>query len=260
MTELLARWELTPTIPATAIALDRHPEILAEYAVADPAIHGYRHIPYRGAPREEQTQDLEAACEVFARHGLPFRGFRAPYLRADATTQELLRQRGFAYDSSAPWFALPDGTAAAERTVDLARSRYGDVSTEPPLPVSSDGLIELPVALPDDEILVDGLGIDNGATLGRIVFAMFETAAQSGALLVLQLHPERFHLFSEAVENLLRRAKDAGAWMASLAEIADSCGRAGGKKWPDGHSMACAVSGDLDAISLTDFGHRIMEG
>jgi hypothetical protein len=142
----------------------------------------------------------------------------------------------------------------------LARSRYGDVSTHPPQPLSEGGLVELPVALPDDEILVDGLGIESCATLGRILSAMFEMATRSGALLVLQIHPERFHLFSEAVENLLYLATDAGAWTASLSEIADWIGRTGGRRWPDGHSLACAVSGDLDAVALTDFGHRMLEG
>jgi len=260
MTALLERWELTPTIPATAVALDRHPEILTEYASADPAIHGYHHVSYAGSPREAQARDLDAACDAFARHGLPTHGFRAPYLRADGTTRTLLRQRGFEYDSSAVWFALPVGHPATVKAMGLTKSRYGNVTTDPALPVLEDGLVELPVALPDDEILVDGLGIGSSATLGRVIGTMLEIALRSGALLVLQIHPERFHFFSDALEDLLRQAADAGAWMASLSEIANWTKAAGGRKWPDGRSMGLAISGDLDAVALTDFGHRILEG
>ncbi len=259
MTALLARWELTPTIPATAVALDRHPEILAEYASADPAIHGYHHVPYGGAHEADQARDLDAACDAFARHGLPARGFRAPYLRADGTTRTLLRQRGFGYDSSAAWFALPVGHPATAKAMELTKSRYGNVTTNPALPLLEDGLVELPVGLPDDEILVDGLRIQNTAVLARIFDAMMETARSSGSILILQVHPERFNLMAPAVGAMLKRASDLGAWKANLGEAATWIARRppGGNPWPRGHAFAISLTGDLDAVTLVDFGRRV---
>jgi hypothetical protein len=259
MSALLARWELIPTVPATATALDRHPEVLREYASVDPAIHGFRHVPYAGMSRDEQARDLDAAVGVFAGLRLPSRGFRAPYLQADNDTLALLRERGFAYDSSFPWFALPKSHPAHDAALEFATARYGQVDVKPVVPRLQSGLVELPVALPDDEILVDAMDIEQPATLGRVLRTMFDTASRSGSLLVLQIHPERFHLFAEAVEGVLRQASDTNAWMAPLSTIAAEVSKAGGNWWPHERGPGLAITGDLDAVSLSDFGRGVSE-
>lgn len=260
MTQQLARWEVVPTIPATAIALERHPAILKEYRQADPAVHGYHHMAYRGLDMQEQARDLDAARETFVRLGIPVRGFRAPYLRADRTTSKLLVKRGFAYDSSSAWFGLPASHAATPAAMELVQTRYGQVSTEPGELWMEGGIPELPVALPDDEILIDGLGIRSPAVIGRVLDAMFKSGSQSGRLLVLQVHPERYHFYTEALDAFLQSAKDAGAWTASLSEIASWVVKTRGRGWPGGCQTACAISGDLDAVTVSDFGHRVLEG
>jgi len=259
MTADLSRWEATPTVPVTANALDRHPEIAGDLVGCDSAIHGYRHVRYAGLSEAAQSHDLDLASRAFRNHQVPVQGFRAPYLAADATTRALLKSRGFAYDSSSPSMALPTDHPAAGEIVRLAEARYGDVPSGPARPTLEGGLVELPVALPDDEILIDGLGIDNEEGLGRIFQAMLRPALDAGALLVLQIHPERFHLCSKAIGGVLRSATDGGAWIAPLSEIASHV-RASPSGWPAGHAMALAVTGDLDAVSLLDFARRVWEG
>ena len=258
MSAALRRFDITPTVPVTAITLDRHPSIAADLAGLDVAIHGYRHIAYSGRPAASQARDLDAARASFSRHGIESRGFRAPYLLADATTSRLLRERGFAFDSSTPHFVLPLDHPMASDALRLATSRYGEIPKGPANPELQDGLVELPVALPDDEILVDGLGITNPATLGRVLDSMLGAACSTGSLLVLQAHPERFHLLREAIESLLGQATDRGAWKASLSEVAAWLSREGVRplRWPEGHSWALSVSGDLDAVAIDDFLQR----
>src|SRR3972149_5182467 len=62
MAALTARWEVTPTVPATAIVLDRHPGIAKELAAMDPAIHGHRHIPYAGLPASGEAPRCRGAA------------------------------------------------------------------------------------------------------------------------------------------------------------------------------------------------------
>jgi len=262
MAALTARWEVTPTVPATAIILDRHPGIAKELAAMDPAIHGHRHIPYAGLPASDQAKDLDAARATFARHGLPARGFRAPYLSASDTTLRLLRERAFTFDSSAAKYVLPENDPLSKEAIRLTETRYGRVQRGVALPRTEGDLVELPIALPDDEILADGLGIRNGATLQGIFERMMAATHDAGSLLVFQIHPERFPLFSEPIGEVLARAHDLGAWCASLSEVASWVLKnpAEPTRWPKGHSMALAVTGDLDAVSLGDFARRVVGG
>ncbi len=257
MTDCLRRWDMVPTIPATASALDRHPEIVREIAQVDHAIHGYRHTTYADRPRAEQAADLDRAIGSFTRHGLRSQGFRAPYLSADGTTVELLQERGFLFDSSGCRFLLPPGHPASEGAMRVATARYHEVPREPALPEVRGTLAEIPVALPDDEILIDGLEIENPSTLTDVFLAMFGEARSTGSLLVLQVHPERFHLCLDAVKAVLARATEAGAWKATLSEVAAWTLKRGPGAWPEGRPMAVSVSGDLDAVSLGDFTRRL---
>src|SRR3972149_6899709 len=203
-----------------------------------------------------------AAGPPLPRHGLPARGFRAPYLSASDTTLRLLRERAFTFDSSAAKFVLPESDPLSKEAIRLAETRYGRVQRGVALPRTEGDLVELPVALPDDEILADGLGIRSAATLQEILGRMLAATHGSGGLLVLQVHPERFPLFSEPIGEVLARAHDRGAWCASLSEVASWVLKnpAEPTRWPKGHSMALAVTGDLDAVSLGDFARRVVGG
>src|SRR3972149_1344580 len=172
MAALTGRWDVTPTVPATAIILDRHPGIAKELAAMDPAIHGYRHIPYAGLPAADQAKDLDAARATFARHGLPARRFPAPYLSASDTTRRLLRERAFTFDSSAAKFVLPESDPLSKEAIRLAETRYGRVQRGVALPRTEGDLVELPIALPAAEILAGGLGIRSAATLQEILGRM----------------------------------------------------------------------------------------
>jgi hypothetical protein len=253
MIELLQKIDMTPTIPITAQTLERHPELRLELETVDPAVHGYRHVAYASMSAAEQGRDLDAAKGVFVRHGLPTCGFRAPYLAANETTRQLLYQAGFVYDSSTPYFVALPGEDLMVEARRMAESRYGPALQKSiPLRVAS-GLVELPVALPDDEILVDGLGVTNPETITRVLDRMLTTTSAERCPLVLQIHPERFSLFADAVRCVAKRAEDLGAWRASLSEIADRASRHGADGGP---SFVFAVTGDLDATTLWDFGAR----
>jgi hypothetical protein len=253
MVDLLQRLDITPTVPITAETLNHHPELLSELGTVDPAVHGYRHVAYARMNAAEQERDLDAARNVFAKYGLPTRGFRAPYLAANETTRRLLSEAGFRYDSSTPRFVLPLGDDLSVEAQRLAASRYG-AGSQTSISVSvANGLVEIPVALPDDEIIVDGLGVTNPVTIERMLGRMLDSSCVGRSPLILQIHPERFPLFADALRRVAKRADDLGAWSACLSEIADRASRHGAD---DRSSFIFAVTGDLDATTLWDFGAR----
>ena len=255
MIDLLQSLEITPTIPITARTLERHPEFGSELRAVDSAVHGYHHVAYAEMTPTEQQRDLDSARQVFVRHGFPVRGFRAPYLSANGTTRELLSKAGFLYDSSEPRVMSAPDDPLMLRAQHLAALRYTDQDGSAHV-TCRDGLVEIPVSLPDDEILVDGLGITSSETITRVFDRMFDVACTERSALVLQIHPERFPLFVDAVRHISRRAADSGAWKASLSEIADRTARAGESRKA---SFTLAVTGDLDAATLWDFASRLWE-
>lgn len=258
MQSFLQRWETVPTIPVTGILLDRYPDLPALLREVDVAIHGYRHVPYASIPAAERMADLDAACAAFDRHAVLTRGFRAPYLRSADDTIDALGRRGFLFDSSKPRFALPRGHPAYASSLQLATMRYGPGTPGVPDTQRNDLTVELPVALPDDEILIDGLGM-SPSSVHSAYQAMLDATAASGGSLVLQVHPERFPRCEEPLRNLLARATDMGAWKAPLAQIAKWIldGHDRERRWPQGKPYAIAVTGDLDAMTLGDFASRI---
>jgi len=261
MIESLHRWDVTPTINVTASTLDSCPELVHDLENADLGIHGYRHVSYADLPVERQADDLDRAIGTFRNHGLETRGFRGPYLRINEATQRLLEARGLKFDSSLPTIVGRLGGHMPDRMQALLQRRYPAALSSRSLPFRSGRLVEIPVSLPDDEILIDGMGVTNQETIYRVLRSMLDETLKSNSLLVLQIHPERFHYCDQAVLRLLDDATIAGFWKASLTEVAEWTNHCGGslRSWPNGQVAAIVLSGDLDALSLRDFGPRMKE-
>jgi hypothetical protein len=262
MISSLDRLEVTPTINVTARNLDSYPWLAADLRGVDVGIHGYQHLQYSSLSHEDQARDLDRAISAFNRNGLSTRGFRGPYLRVNESTQRVLESRGFRYDSSLPHIPLNAENDFFNQVAELSRTRYGQVSTLPAFPTRVRSLIEIPVSLPDDELIVDGMGVRKASTMKRIFGSMLEMTAATNSLLVLQIHPERYDYCAEAIDSVVRSATDVGAWKATLREIAEWSARQdrGGGRWPNGHSFGLVVTGDLDALSLRDFVPRLTGG
>lgn len=260
MNAYLARWDVVPTIPVTGVLLRRYPFLAGTLRNIDVAIHGFCHVPYDAMSAIEQVNDLDLALESFEQYGLYVRGFRSPYLRAARGTMLLLRQRSFLFDSSVPYVALPEAHPAYARVVRLATERYGPIRRIECLASSDTIPIELPVALPDDEILSDGMEVRSPSAIWGVYEAMLERVSKQSGLLVLQIHPERFEQFEDALGMLLSRVSDDGAWKASLTDVAEWIVRGHGRSnsWPDGRPYALSITGDLDAMALGDFASRFL--
>jgi peptidoglycan/xylan/chitin deacetylase (PgdA/CDA1 family) len=219
-----------PTFPITAVILKRHPKLIRELSRdgVEFAVHGYIHTDYGVMTLEEQTEHFQKAINVFKMCEVPFTGFRAPFLRTNSETAAALSHLEFAYDSSyaVHWDVLDQAGEANmprneyDRLLEFYNSRpAGDCLV---LPRSSDGFVEIPVSIPDDEAMVERMSITDGKKISAIWKAILEATYSSGELFTIQLHPERISFCEQALADIIQQAKQLNpkVWVATLKEIA----------------------------------------
>ncbi|HET9808148.1 MAG TPA: polysaccharide deacetylase family protein [Candidatus Limnocylindria bacterium] len=217
-----------PTWPTTACVLARHPELLREYAErgVELAVHGLVHGDHARVDRHQQQDTIARALGIFERNGLRPSGFRGPYLRYNAATLDVLRALGLRYHSSqAVVFplraAVPDPSSASLFAFALKLYAAVDARTVAVRPRLLDGLVDIPVAVPDDEILLDRLRLA-GESLSAEWLHILELTHRRGELFTIQLHPERIDQLGEALEATLAegRRRSPAVYIATLDQIA----------------------------------------
>ena len=220
-----------PTFPITAVTLRRHPEAirgLSERGV-EFAVHGYIHIDHRLLGLEQQQVHFRKAMDVFESCRIPFEGFRGPYLRSNTETLEALGKLGFVYDSSRVmyWNVLDSGRygkrAWDDYTMLLDFYMAEDADQGLVLPRFENGLVVIPVSMPDDEAMVGRLRIEDRDELSGIWERILQRTHDRGELFTVQLHHERVPICEGALRAVLTMASkcDQPIWLATLAEIAE---------------------------------------
>jgi peptidoglycan/xylan/chitin deacetylase (PgdA/CDA1 family) len=215
--DLLDRHGAQATFPVTAVALARHPgvfrQVLTRAPTVELAIHGHRHVDLTMLSDDQQATAAEQAAALFRAHAIPFVGFRAPYLRWNDSLLTALEAAHFWYDSSQSilWPAL-DGAAmdaSQSEAVRLLREFCQPLPAEdyPALPHRFGRLLEIPVSLPDDEMLVERLRMRDNESIASIWLAALRQCHARNELFVLQLHPERFPRCAEALQSVLQQAQ-----------------------------------------------------
>ena len=263
-----------PSFPISTTLLERYPELAGclKSLPADFLSHGHTHVNYTRIPRHEQQRLIQKSREILSQGGFDVSGFRAPYLHWDSDLIQTLAQNKFQFDSSAiAWWPLEQFislTPMQKDAYEKARQFYEpylNPAKHPAIPYfHENGVLEIPVTLPDDEILIDRLGITNPAACGQVWLGILEKTHQAEGLFNLQLHPERIFVMEEALERLLQtvRSKFPDIWLTHLPEInrwwrQKSPLRAA--PWPDGYRSALCVTGDIDCVTLQDFLWRFIE-
>ena len=220
-----------PTFPITAVTLKRHPELIKrlDRRGVEFAIHGYIHIDYQSLSLEEQIRHFEKAVAIFKSCEIPFIGFRGPYLRSNNNTIEALGRLKFCYDSSRVmrWNVIdPAGYSKMRwkqysKLLEFYEARDADNYLS--MPRFENGLMEIPVSIPDDEAMVGRLGIKEKQEIARIWQMIFQRTYARGELFTVQLHHERVPFCESALRSVLEEARglDPKVWIATLGEIAE---------------------------------------
>lgn len=218
-----------PTWPTTACVLERHPDLLRRYAErgVELALHGLVHGDHAAVDRRRQHDTIARAIDLFERSGIRPAGFRGPYLRYNAATLDVLRALGVRYHSSqAVVFPLraADLDARAGESYALALKLYAavDAATVAVRPRLRDGLVDIPVAVPDDEILLDRLRFSEPALSAEWLHVL-DVTYRRGDLFVVQLHPERIRELGQALAATIAdaRRRSPAVYVARLDELAE---------------------------------------
>ena len=234
MTRRLDRYEaitsahgVRPTWPTTACVLERHPDLLRRYAErgVELALHGLVHGDHAALDHARQRATIARAIELFRRSGIRASGFRGPYLRYNSATLDALRALGIRWHSSqAVAFPLVsrecDQRAVTQFALALRLYTAVDAQTVAVRPRLRDGLVDIPVAVPDDEILLDRLRLSEPG-LSAEWQHILELTYERGDLFTIQLHPERIDELGSALDASLAaaRGRTPAIYIARLDDI-----------------------------------------
>jgi peptidoglycan/xylan/chitin deacetylase (PgdA/CDA1 family) len=224
MFDIVAPYGCRATLPITAVVAARHPKVIAEYAARgmEFPVHGYWHVDHAGLPEHVQLAQLARAREAFETAGIPFGGFRAPYLRWNEATLRAVAANGYLYDASQAMYVDLEGggTDAYQRVLEFCGAL--PARDHPVVPWTESGLVRIPYVLPDDESLLDRLDILAPDEITARWMRVFATLHDRGELFTLAVHPERVEPCAEGIAAVLDAARRAPmpVWIALHEEIA----------------------------------------
>jgi hypothetical protein len=222
----------TPTLFVTGNLLERYPNAFQRIAErgAEFGVHGFVHTDYANLPLDRQKDDLAKTLSSFQQLGLSAAGFRGPYLRWNADSVAAARSLGLEYGSNrgVAWDVLdPVLNGHNGRRVEAYEKGlrlYSAVPSEKmlSLPAFTEGLIDLPASLPDDEAIVDRLRLQPWQR-EQVWRALVREVHTRGEMLVHTLHHERLYLCKAALRAMLEeaRALSPRSWLASLRQAAN---------------------------------------
>jgi peptidoglycan/xylan/chitin deacetylase (PgdA/CDA1 family) len=264
MVQLLAPFDCAPTLPITASVAARNRSVVEDFAArgVEFAVHGNHHVDHTDLPPGVLRRELARARDALQSSGVATPGFRAPYLRADETTLAAVHETGFDFDSSQAmhWPLAGVEPPAYRRALEF----YGSISAadHAVLPSTVGGLVRIPYCLPDDEAVVDRLRLEP-TEISRLWLHVFHQTYERGELLALGVHPERIDACALAIREVLSaaHAKDPPVWIARLGEIArwwrERTATGVSARWPHGARACVAVTGDIDALTISDYTRRL---
>ncbi|MFZ5917457.1 MAG: polysaccharide deacetylase family protein [Chloroflexota bacterium] len=224
--DILEQFACNATFPITTVALARNPQVIQKYQARgiEFAIHGYRHVDHCQIAPAQQMAEMALAKRLFEKAGIQARGFRGPYLHANAETLNALRRLGLAYDSSPGlYWDIVDGHETPAYNHVLGFYSALPVASYPSLPHLHDDLVSIPYSLPDDEALVHRLALDSTERMSALWVSLLHRSHQLGELFTLGLHPERTLACQVPLTTVLARARqlEPPVWIARLDQISD---------------------------------------
>jgi len=225
---ILRKYQIVPTLPIPAGVLDRHSHVIEKYSNdgIEFAIHGYQHTDYSMLSEEELLQHLGNSIALFEKNHVTFSGFKFPYLKFDKKCVDALSRFPIKWDSS---HSIYWNVMSYLKVENLNRHNfesmlnqydYKDSSNHVSLPRVYCNLLEIPVSLPDDDLL-ERLGVEGNGLAKEIWGGILAQTYLRGELFSLQLHPERIFLFREALVSTIEASRQLSpkVWIATMGDI-----------------------------------------
>jgi len=225
------KYKYRPAMFVPGVVLKRHHKLLnhSSHANLEFAIHGYTHKNFKPLGLDEQISEIRRAKDIFEQLQIHAYGFRAPYLSWNGHTGQAVQSSDLLWESNETfiWNGFEKSRPSklrhfAEKGIHVLYDPL-DGHKSVVIPRLQGDIVRIPVALPDDEILIDRLGITDSKKIGQVWGKILESTHQRGDIFVLQLHPERFSICREAMEALLDSAlnSERDIWVTGMKEVAE---------------------------------------
>ncbi len=226
----LARYHCSPTFPTPGRVVQHNAAFCRELQRlgAELAIHGYDHIDFHSLSHEEAASQFARAQQAYQESGIQSSGFRCPYLSYSDRLLDTLPQEGYRYSSNkAIWWDVVDTTGAQGEATAIFESLKGFYDAAAAgdtvaVPHVHGRVVEIPVSLPDDLQLYDGLQLGEQG-LSQAWQEILHQTHRRGELFVLLFHPESFYYCAEAFRHVLQQAQQLAppVWRATLHEVGE---------------------------------------
>jgi len=229
--DILRKYNIHATFPITADLLIKNDHmincLLDDHI--DFAVHGYNHIDYSQLSDTQQMAHFDKAVRLFKRSYIKFSGFRCPYLRYNADTLGVLNRLSFTWDSSqAIYWDVLNHYKFSQRSRHnfnkvLSQYDFKFATNCVSVPRIEQNLVEIPVSLPDDDLLVSRLKIRDTQLLRKILQDMLRLSYRRGELFTVLIHPERIRYYDGSIDHMLQKAlnKKPKVWVTSMKQIAE---------------------------------------
>jgi hypothetical protein len=228
--DTLARHDCRPTFPTPGQVVHRNGAFCRELQRrgAELAIHGYHHLDFRALSDDEAHSQFARAASAYEQNGIRPDGFRCPYLSYVERVNRLLppaleysSNKAIEWDVVRPEDSRRAGPGARAVFEGLSRFYQPVPSrTHVSVPSMTGQLVEIPVCLPDDLQLLDGLKLDHSAMLEAWTDLLHQTHRR-GELFDVLFHPESFDRSGPVLEAVLRKARTLrpSVWITQLRDI-----------------------------------------
>jgi Polysaccharide deacetylase len=229
--EALAPYDLMPTFATPGRVIESEPAFFRdlERMGVELAVHGYDHVDFRSLSLEEARRQFERAADAFSRSGISFDGFRCPYLSYTDNLADIIPGSTFEYSSNTAisWdlAALRDARsrrAGGATYAQLEEFYSGSPASEAvSTPRTTGALVEIPVSLPDDLQLLDGVRM-RAEPIRTTWLEILDETHRRGELFAPLFHPESFDSLRVAVVGVAQQARELepAVWTAQLRDIA----------------------------------------
>lgn len=225
---IASKHECIPSLFVTGDLLDHNRRYFQELAERNVSIglHGHHHVDHALLTESIQRKEIRKALDKFRHAQITIRGFRSPYLRFSKKTLRAVHANNLAWTSNMVMYYYPEpfirkcDMNCANRLVEQFYTPLS-ITDQPSIPFFVNGYLEMPVALPDDEILIDRFNMTDPYQLADVWLWMLNYSRNNGEFLNLIFHPERLPFFGKALDIVLEKARAYGdVWTASLDHIA----------------------------------------
>ena len=218
-----------PTFFIPGIIVQRNPAFIRslQAAGAEIAVHSFQHINLAELTTNEARAQLEKAAQTFDRLGIEMRGFRCPYL---GFTEELLNSLPsglFTYSSNQTifWNVIDQGDSENNGVFFNTLSKFYraiDSSQMVCLPRMRANMLEIPVCVPDDLQIRDGLQLDQEGIV-QMWKQILQQTYQRGELFSLIFHTEQAAYCDNPLMELIDYARqlNPSVWISRQREISE---------------------------------------